>query len=539
MQLFEALTEPASAHSTYSSAEGNRLVDRPWSDVVHVAETYAAGLSDRGIGTGSRVGCVLGNDLDSTAFLLGVWWTGATLMSFPTPARGVDPVDYLAQLRMLCGRTRAELLVLDEEFAGMVDAGNTPVIGYRSLPRQRRVPQNFPGDDEIAFVQYSSGSTSAPKGCSLTPAAIGNQLDLISARLEPDPATGAVYSWLPLSHDMGLFGGLLWPWASGQSLVQSSPTRFLRAPYTWLEECVERSVTTTVGPSFGLSIALRAARRSTPKGRLSLRDWIIGSDPIEYGLINEAVDVLGDIGLRSSVFQPAYGMAETTLAVSMTVSGSDPRPYRVDLDALYRGELAEAATNDRAAAIVSCGPPMAGTDVWIDGDEEIGEIMVRSPSMATGYLDDPERTARTFPSPGVLRTGDRGFIRDGELYVIGRDDDMVSVGGRNVYTSILENRLGSDPRVRSGSCALVDVQRDEDRSLIVVLEPAAADIDFAATARSVRAAAATEAGIGISECVFVPRGQLPKSPSGKIQRFKCRAIAGGDDGNLLARVAVG
>nr|WP_296772080.1 AMP-binding protein [Rhodococcus sp. (in: high G+C Gram-positive bacteria)] len=546
MTLWNALVEPADPDAWLETWENGTFERRTWMETIRTAEGIAAELIRRGVQPGDRIGSVLDNSYLSAAFVLGTWWSGGVLLSFPTPSRGTSPEAYVHQLTTLATSAEASLLVVSDEFAlplaEVVDAtpGNhTSVVGFGDLDTEGTCTPRFADSDDVVFVQYSSGSTSAPKGCMLTPRAIEAQLDLIGDRIGPDELGEVQYSWLPLSHDMGLFGGFLWPWVTGMSLTMSTPTRFLRAPYTWLEECADRGATYTVGPNFGLSIALRAVRRRGLTARLALRHWIVGSDVVEHRLLAEALELLGPMGLPDTVFRPAYGMAEATLAVAMSHPGTTPSSIEVSLDGLYDGEVRAPSGDEISTRIIGCGPPMAGTSVTVDGDGPIGEILVTSPSLAIGYLGNPERTARAFPEPGVLRTGDLGFVHDGELYVVGREDDMVTVGGRNIYTSLVEKSLGEDPRLRSGSCAVVDVRRDDGSSLVIIAEPASTDIDFDATARELRQRASRESGLSISECIFVPRGSLPKSPSGKIQRFKCRSVASGDDSSTITRVKVG
>lgn len=539
MDLFDRLVNPDDPDLQFTSVRDGKLNDHTWADVLRTGHSYAAGLRDAGVEPGARVGAVLTNSFECAAFVLGTWWSGATLVSFPTPARGTTPEDYLAGLLALCTHAEVEIICLDGQFAEAIRPhAGLPVFAYDALATDRTCPQHFASPDATVFIQYSSGSTSAPKGCELSAAAIAEQLEMLSDRLLPVPGVDRTYSWLPMSHDMGLFGGFLFPWATGQSLCQSSPERFLRAPYTWLEECRDREITYTVGPGFGLGMVLRAQRRSPLTGTLKLRSWIVGSDPIDYGLVRQVTDSLSGNGLGPNVIRPAYGMAEATLAVSMTELAEAPTARAVDLNALYSGALTDPVPGQPAAQIVSCGPPVRGTEIWVDGPENVGELMLSSPSLARGYLNDPARTASSFPEHGILRTGDVGFIADGEVYVIGRNDDMLSVGGRNVYTSIIEGRIGADDRIRPGSCALVDVHGTDGRSLIVVAEPASPDIDFAQTAQEIRRLAAGEAGVGVDECVFVPRGRLPKSPSGKVQRFKCRTLLSSDTDDFV-RITVG
>jgi fatty-acyl-CoA synthase len=538
MTLWDRLIAPPLPDARLSVWQGRGFRDESWASAVRAGERAAVGLRKLGVQPGTRVACVLTNSFDVCAGILGIWLAGGIVLSLPTPARAVAPDEYMAQLERLCESAGTSLLLLDETFAaGIPSSDGLRAASFGRLAADGRLDPCLADDDEPAFVQYSSGSTSNPKGCVLTPRAIAAQLDMLAERTAPEPGRDGVCSWLPLSHDMGFFGGLLWPWTHGLSLTMSDPLRFLRSPRTWLDDCAASEATVTVGPNFGLGLVTRAARRRPPAGPLSLRTWIVGSDPIDAGYLADAMQVLAPYGLPSTALTPAYGLAEATLGVTMVERHTEAAALPIALDALYEGEVREPADGDTTTRIVSTGPPLAGVEVRVDGSNDVGEIVVESPSLATGYLNDLKRSARGFPS-GELRTGDLGFVRDGELYVIGRRDDVISVGGRNIHATELESRLGEDPRVRTGTCALVDVNGAGARSLVVLSEPADDDVDFTATARSLRRIVSAAAGIGINECVFVRRGTLPKSPSGKVQRHRCRRLANGDGSAALARVRV-
>jgi fatty-acyl-CoA synthase len=542
MNLWDSVFSPATPDAALVFADHTGFHRTTWAALLEQATRSAAGLRNLGVGPGVPVACVLTNSFDVCAGLLAIWLAGGTVISLPTPARGVPIESYLKQLQQLCARADARLLLLDDAFAaGVPNLSALKVVGFGQLPASGRFDPRLPGHDEPAFVQCSSGSTGGPKGCVLTPRAIGAQLAMLLDRLETEPKRDSCYSWLPLSHDMGLFGGFLAPLVNGGALTLGSPLRFLQSPGTWLSDCAESGATNTVGPNFGLSLMIRAARRRPPTGRLALRTWTMGSDPIQAAVIEDATNILVSLGAPPTVLTPAYGLAEATLTVSMKRFGTEPTWVSVELDALYQGTITEpsADTTAMTTRVVSCGPPVTNTSFRIEGSGDVGEIVVRSASLANGYLADPERTARVFTPDGEFRTGDFGFIRDGELYVVGRKDDMIPVGGRNIVAGEIESRINSDPRVRSGSCVLVDVDLDGKRELVVLVEPATVDIDFERTAQAMRRTAAEVAGIGVRECIFLPHGSLPKSPSGKIQRFRCRSLAADSATLTHARVRVG
>lgn len=541
MTLWDTLVEPMNPGARFSVWEHDAFREETWGGLAASASRAAVGLRRLGVERGTRVATVLTNRYDVVAAMLGVWMNGGVVMSLPTPARGLPMDEYVKQLERLCKASGAALLLLEDMFAGAIDLPQGPrIVGCSQLPADGAVALRLPGDDDDAFVQFSSGSTSDPKGCVLTARAIHAQVQMLRDRIEVSDTADSACSWLPISHDMGLFGGLMTPWIANADCTLADPIRFLRSPRTWIEDAAHYGDTVTLSPNFGVEMAKRAARRFRPHKPLRLRTWIIGSDPIEIRAIEEAQALLGPLGLPQDAFTPAYGMAETTLSISMKRRGEPVTTRTIDLEAVYDGRVVEASEAGGDAVVtrvVSTGPPMQGTTVRIDGGGDIGEIVVRSTSMARGYLDDPERSARAFTADGELRTGDLGFIRNGEVFVVGREDDMIAVNGRNVSALEVEARIGRDERLRAGSCVLVDVQMAGRRQLVVLTEPVEEQVDFAGAAREMRSVAAATAGIGLDECIFVPRGTLPKSPSGKVQRFRCRQLATAD-GSALARVRV-
>jgi fatty-acyl-CoA synthase len=542
VKLWDSLLSPPSGSNELRTWEGDGFRAESWDSVVSAGERAAVGLRKRGVEPGSVVACVLTNTFEVCAGLLGIWLAGGVVASLPTPARGLEVEAYIRQIEQLCRVSGASLLLLEEAFAGAVRlADGPPVESFSRLASPGSLNPSPVAEDEPAFVQYSSGSTSAPKGCMLTPQAIAAQLGMLIERLDGDTTVDRGYSWLPLSHDMGLFGGLLLPWVEGGRMTLSAPLRFLRSPRTWLDDCAQTGATLTMGPNFGLGLAMKAARRWPPPSTLALRAWMLGSDPIEARFLEEAIELLAPFGFQTTTFTPGYGLAEATLAVTMTRRDVELTTMPVSIEALYRGEIRapSGSPSELVTRMVSTGPPMVGAEVRIDGPGDVGEILVKSASLARGYLGDPQRTAKAFGDNGELRTGDVGFIRDGELYVVGRQDDMMAVNGLNVPAAEVECHLSRDPRVRDGACVLLDVHTNDRRELVVLSEPADDSTDFQVAAQSMRKLAATAAGVGISECIFLARGTMPKSPSGKPQRFRCRQLISDNSSDTLARIRVG
>jgi len=531
VDLLEELTAAAArpAELYFSGATG--LLETSWAELVAAGERAAAALSALGVGPATRVGCLLSNDPSAAATVYGVWYLGATVVSLPLPSRGLAPARYAAQLDDITAQAGASLILMEERFTQLAESfpERLKVVAYEQLDgRGGRVEPNPLARDDIAFVQYSSGSTSEPRGCVLTCAAIEAQLDLLRDWLAVDAASDRGVIWLPLSHDMGFFGGLLLWWSIGGSGVISSPERFLSQPRSWLGDCADFAATVTVGPEAALRMALRAAHDALP--RLELRTLLLGGERINWDALVASARILEPAGVPFRALTPAYGLAEATLAVTIGRLGDEPHARTLDALALSDNRIEHAREGHAGVGVVSVGPALPGVTVAIDGPDEIGEILVRSPSAASGYID-MEATPATFAN-GWVRTGDLGFLAGDELHVVGRRDDLLTVGARNVWARDVEPLIDELDGVRTGCCAIIDAFG----SLVVVAELSRGASDHEKVARNVAAVAARAAGLELAECIFVPRGQLPKTPSGKVQRYRVRQIAIGERAAGTARV---
>ncbi|SCL29771.1 AMP-binding protein [Micromonospora inyonensis] len=473
--------------------------------------------------------------------LLGVWLAGGAVASLPVPTRGMDRQEYARHLETLVGNLDAPVLLADEKLVPLLPESvlrRLAVRSWQSLASDGRIDESPPEADGLAFVQYSSGSTSVPKGCTLTTRAIGRQLEMILAMAGRVPGEETVASWLPLSHDMGMFGCLLYAWAHDFGLVLSTPERFMMSPRTWFRDMAEYGATMTAGTSTALHLAARGQRSGALSAPLRLRVCVVGAERVEWEALRRTVAAFGPQGLRAEALMPAYGLAEATLAVTACPHDEAPRFLDVDGNRLADGEVVACAADDPAATrVVSTGRPCAGVEVDVAEPGRLSEIRVASPSLASGYFADAERTAARFVD-GRLRTGDLGFLHDGELYVVGRSDDLLQVGGRNVYAREIESTIDGLESVRKGCAVIVDVAEGGRSEVVLLVELRSRSNDYRAFAEEAAAIAMTKAGVPLAECVFLEKGTLPKTPSGKIQRFRCRTLLASDAWRPLARVAV-
>ena len=537
MTFWDELLAPKRLAQELWEWTGERFERQRFDDVLQTARHVAAGLRLRGVGHGSVVPAVITNMPDATAGYVGIWASGAAIASLPIPARGMSIEGYLRQLDALCALAGSPFFLAEERFLQFMPP-DAPMaaegVGYRSLietPQQADVDP--PDPDATVFVQFSSGTTGEPRGVELSGLAMDAQMRMLVDRMRIDPERDVGYIWLPLSHDMGFFGCNLLAIYTGMRGIRSTPERFLTSPRSWFEDCAEMGVTVTAWPPSALHLAARAERAGGgPATPLRLRVCLVGAEPVHWDVLEAAADALAPRGLTPDAFTVAYGLAEATLAVTMGALERRPRSLHVDGDALANGRIEEVpAEQPGARRILSTGTPVGATEVEVD--PLTSEIVVRSPSVARGYLRDPAATAARFHD-GAVRTGDVGFVRDGELYVVGRSDDVLIVGGRNVYVHEVEAEMSGDRAIREGNCAIVEHHRDGRAQIGILAELASARGDGGgrngedrdAVGDRLRRIALERAGLAVDEIVFLDPGAFPKTPSGKVQRFRCRELLG-------------
>lgn len=529
--LWEPLSRPCDGRDILVHWTGATWTGWTWDDWRTRAHRAAGGLRAAGIRPGDRVACLLTNGSGTYAGILGAWLAGATVVSLPLPARGMAPESYLAGLQRIWRDCSPAAVAADSRYVEMLRQveGAPPLLSFDELDAAPIDPEPR-GLDETVFVQYSSGTTGEPRGCQLSARAIAIQLDNLAAGMRIDPMRDVGAVWLPMSHDMGLFGTLLLTYWTSHPVHISTPERFIRSPGTWMDDCAEFGATLSVGPNFALDLASRAAKARPPRP-FRLRGMVVGSERVEAATLRRFVDALGD-RVPIEAVAPGYGFAEAVLGVTIGDIESAPRTLTMDRDGLTDGRY---EPSDRGVEVISAGQPVNGAAVWIDGNDAVGEIVVESASLADGYLNDLDASSSRF-TPDGFRTSDHGLIVDGELYPVGRFDDLIIVGGRNIWARDIERACGTLGGVRPGSIAIVERETGRgSKDLVAVAEPRGLD-DHETLARSIAKRALEEGGVRLRECVFLEEGAFPRTPSGKVQRFRCRQIALESD--VVARVAL-
>lgn len=520
------------------------------------ARAIAAGVRDAGGMPGTRAIVVLPPGLDYITAFFGCLYAGVVAVPVYPP----DPW----QLE----RTLPRLLAIVRDAGPVVALTISPFLGYLGELTDRApelgvlrwlavdavddaaapLADAIPVDPEAtAVLQYTSGSTSAPRGVMLSHRNLLHNSGLIQRFFRTSPDTRAM-SWLPPYHDMGLIGGLLQPLYAGCRVWLMSPLHFLEEPMRWLRAIDRLQITASGGPNFAYDLCVR---RSDPgqAAQLDLSSWRVafnGAEPIRPETLRRFASTFASSGFDAGAWLPCYGLAEATLIV--TGSGGLPGPgpaapvlVRVDRAALER-HVAVPCADGPSVDLVSCGHAAADQRIVIVDPAtslacaagRVGEILVSGPSVAMGYWDRPEESDRAFGARVAdrgdgpfLRTGDLGFLHDGQLVVTGRLKDLIIVRGQNHYPQDIElTAQRADPALRPGGGAafLVTADDGEDR-LVLVHEVGrrAGELDVRHVTAKIREAVAQEHGLRVHTVALVPAGGMPKTSSGKIQRWLCRA----------------
>jgi acyl-CoA synthetase (AMP-forming)/AMP-acid ligase II len=473
---------------------------------------YAEHFRDQGIRPGTRVLFPFETSMDTLLSFLALIEVGAVPLSVKPLLPNTPSTAYLNFVERLARQFRASHVL---GAASIADA-DVP-LAVLPLPqagtRRARPRLRTPAGDEIAFVQFSSGSTSFPKGIPIRQDKLRANLEII-ARTDGRDAHDRISSWLPLYHDMGLIGGLLSGVVTGNDVLLATPMTFLYDAPGWWEHMSREGVTTTVIPNFAVDYSLKLMRELGPEALAEmdlsrLRSIYLGSEPINISHLLDFVEVMSATGLSRRAFMPCYGMAEAVLMVSSQLPGQELR--------------VRSAPSGMPA--ISVGRPMPGFAVQLrndDGllcrDHELGEIELAGGTLATTYFDDAKPLAG---ADGFFATGDLGFVDEGELFITGRIGDRIKVNGQSLFATDFEQTVERLDFMREGRTVVI---QSEDR--IVVLAEAArralADIDGSRVRIVEHLAQMLGVTVRACDIHFVHAGQLTRTSSGKLQR---RAIA--------------
>jgi fatty-acyl-CoA synthase len=517
---------------------GGEHVAVPYRQLHEEARGFAANLQAIGVAPGDHVALLGPTSRPLVTAIQAIWLSGATVVVLPLPMRLSSIEEFVDQTRARILHADVSLVLVDPELAPFIEptAGDPPMVGWDALsPGAGRAGSERwdpPADDldRLAILQFTSGSTSDPKGVMLPHRTVGANLDAIVHATALDPESDVLVSWLPLYHDMGLVGMFCLPMATGTPLVLGAPTDFMGGPGRWMEWLSTYGGTATAGPNFSYVLAARALRRGDPLDLSRLRVALNGAEPVDPATVASFVEAGARHGLRPGAVFPAFGMAEVAIAGTFPEPMSGLRTDAVERRVLEAERYAAPVDPDAPGArqLAILGRPVQGLEIRVVDptsgdvlrDREVGELELRGTSVTSGYYKRPEANAELFHD-GWLRTGDLAYLLDGEMVMCGRIKDMIIVGGRNVFPEDVERALIDVDGVRAGNVIAFGVEGNQGKEGLIVVAESKAD-DQAALRRSVAQRVRDAVGLPAKEIVLVEPGSLPKTSSGKLQRSLCK-----------------
>ncbi len=494
--------------------------------VLDGAWRWSATLRRSGVRKGDRVPILLPTSADFVHAMVGTMLAGAVPVPLASPMTFGSLDRYLENLATVVEDAGARILLTSprvrdalgrsERLSGALACVLVPEDLSWAPPLDPRLPSL--DASHTALIQYTSGTTGRPKGAVISHGALTSNAWAIVRGLEIGEGDVGV-SWLPLFHDMGLVGVVLTGLCHPYPIHLLRPDAFVMRPARWLTLLSETGATVSAAPNFAYELCVSRAG-DLPEVRLDRwRRALNGAEPVQAATVRRFADRFGPNGFRSASVMPVYGMAESTLAVTFP--------------ALDRELVTVGATDAGAREAVSCGGPVAGAAVRVRRDGAtvpegvVGEIEVSGPSLMDGYYRNPDATAKAL-ADGWLRTGDLGFVREGELFVVGRQKDVVIKGGRNIHPHDVERVAAEVPGV-GGAVAAFGRPNDTTGTddLVVVAEARAPDREQ--LSRAITGELLAALGVKADEVHLWPIGTVPRTTSGKVRRGACRDLlaAGG------------
>ena len=533
--LLRRLERAAQRDTTVTFVVGGGEDVVSWRVLHEQAKSYAAALQARGVRPGDHVALLSPTTRELVTAIQATWLAGATIVVLPLPMRLSSIEEFVAQTRQRIRNADARLCVVDPELAPFVvpEPGDPPMVPVGELAGGDAAAWVRPDEDpdRLVILQFTSGSTSDPKGVMLPDHVLRANLDAIAEAAQLDPDEDVLVSWLPLYHDMGLVGLLTLPMSTGTALVLGAPQDFTARPARWMEWLSTYGGTATAGPNFSYVLATRALKRADQLDLSRLRIALNGAEPIDPDQVEAFVEAGARHGLRPGAVFPAFGMAEVAIAGTfpepMGGMATDCVDRRVLETERYAAPVEPGTDGSRRLALL--GGPVPGLEIRIVDpetgvplrDREVGELEIRGTSVTTGYYKRPDANADLFHD-GWLCTGDLAYTLDGQLVMCGRIKDVIIVGGRNVFPEDVERAVGALDGVRAGNVIAFGVDGDRGRETLVVVAETKAD-DRDAVRRQIHDRVKEVVGVPPKDIVLVAPGTLPKTSSGKLQRSLCRS----------------
>ncbi|WP_326547982.1 fatty acyl-AMP ligase [Mycolicibacterium sp. ND9-15] len=509
-------------------------VRHTWAEVNERAGRISGGLAAAGIGHGDAIAVLAGAPVEIAPTAQGIWMRGASLTMLHQPTPRTDLVRWAEETTAVIDMIAARAVVVSEPFmaaAPVLDGLGMTVLTIESLLAGQSADPIQTTDDDVALMQLTSGSTGSPKAVQVTHANIVANAEAMTVGCDFDIDTDVIVSWLPCFHDMGMTGYLTVPMYFGAELVKITPIDFLNDTLLWAKLIDKYKGTMTAAPNFAYTLLAKRLRRLASPGEFdlsSLRWALSGAEQVEPLDVEDLCEAGAPFGLRAEAIVPAYGMAETTVAVSFSECGRGMAVDEVDADLLAVLHRAVPATKGHTRRLVKLGRPLHGLEVRVideDGAElpprGVGVIEVRGDPVSRGYTTVggfiPAQDER-----GWYDTGDLGYLtEDGEVVVCGRLKDVIIMAGRNIYPTDIERAAGRVGGVRPGCAVAVRLDAGLSRETFAVAVESTNFADAADARRIERQVAHevfAEVDVRPRNVVVLEPGMIPKTPSGKLRR---------------------
>lgn len=528
------------AHTFVRMDGSERVV--PFPELWRVAVQRAWRLRELGLNKGDRVAIILPEPDAFVLAFLGALTAGVVPVPMFPPLTLAKMEAYGETVRHILEASGAKALITVPALKAMLETHLSAAVsgGMRilldndlegPLPDRLEPPCRVELDD-LAFLQFTSGSTRKPKGVMVSHRNLSaNAHAIMFDGLRATPQDRGV-SWLPLFHDMGLIGFVIAPLYALVQVMFLPTMNFIRRPSVWLDAIHRFRGTITFGPNFAFALATRAVKDA------QLGEWDLsclkavgcGAEPIQPDVVRAFVDRFSACGLKAEAMLPCYGLAEATLAVSFIRLDEQIKCDRVDANAMKRGQAMPVHNGAPSLSLVSCGRPFPGHELAIVDDEggrlperRVGHVLLRGPSVTAGYFSDEAASAEAFRD-GWLCTGDLGYLAGGELYLCGRAKDLIIVNGKNYYPQDIERIASEVHGIRQDQCvAFARPGKDGSEECVIVAEAIKGDNDIEVISSAMKARVRHELGISVAEVVLIKRNTMPKTSSGKVRRRDARA----------------
>jgi len=543
--LAEALDYAAKGTTgcNFHNGRGELTAVMTYSELRERARDIAARLASLDLPRGSRVALVADTQPDFHVMFFACQYAGLVPVPLPAAVHLGGKNAFVQHLRALlqdCGAqaayaSSAFASFLDEAVKGLGLAVSGTLEAFRSLPSAAKLPQP-PAPDELAYLQYTSGSTRFPRGTMITQQAVLSNLAGILQYGVQIRRGDRYVSWLPFYHDMGLVGLILGPVISQLSVDYMGTRDFAMRPRLWLELMSRNQATISYAPPFGFALCARRLRPSDVE-RYDLSAWRVagvGAEMIRAGWLDQFAEALAPANFSATAFLPCYGMAECSLAVSFAPLAQGLEIDHVNADVLARSRRAEPVADEseagRITEFVNCGRPLPDYEVEIRDENgcllderSCGNIYLRGPSVMSGYANNAEATRASLSEDGWLNTGDIGYRAGDSLFITGRAKDLLIINGRNIWPQDLEYLAEQQPEVRAEDASAFAIPA-EDGTEVAVLVVQCREQDPFRQARLVeRLKQKIQSEFGIACLIeLVPLHTLPRTSSGKLSRSGTR-----------------